>query len=286
MPGLASIINKQSKSKNIGDALIEAIQTSMKVNNPPSRSMRPNIKPSKLQCERQTYYILIQAPSDPIRSTDPKLILMQKIGTFVHLLVQEALAKASSQGVLFRTPEDVVKSAEEHGLNTHPVPSTHETINPYECHSYNEDYDISFMWDGSVYFREQKVLIEIKSEDHFKNIKRTAPDLEHIEQVTCYALSLGIDVAVFLYIDRNYLTMKAYRVEIDEVMKQDVITKISRVKAAVETRTLPEKVICKACKYCDFTKACKAGLNRSREPQPEIQPEDKAEVESEVEPEA
>lgn len=266
MAGIASFINKQAKSKDVGTAIVNSIETSLKLLNPPSRSTRPNIKPSKLQCERQMYYILTQAPTDPIRSTDPKLIMMQKVGTFMHSLIQEALASshAKAQGIIFRTPEDVVAGAALRGLHTRIVPSTHSRTNQYECHSYNEDYGISFMWDGGIYFRDTKAIIEIKSEEHFKHMKRMKPDPEHIEQATCYSICLGIDTVIFLYVDRNYMTIKSYQVEIDDMMKSEVIAKINRVKQAVADRVLPAK--CegkKPCKYCDYCKACKADLNPS-----------------------
>lgn len=263
--GIASIVNKQTKKKDINEALVESIMTAIKIQNPPYQSTKANIKPSKIQCDRQMYYILTNGQANLVQTTDPKLILIQKMGSYIHLLIQEAMSKAEPQGIILRKPEDIVEAAIARGINTQIVPSKYDSNNPYEAHCYNSDYNISFMWDGGIYFKDSKTLIEIKSEDHFKSIQRIAPDPEHIEQSTCYSLGLGVDDVIFLYVNRNYLNIKSYLVHIDNMMKQEVLDKFARVNDAVSKGTLPEKIKCKSCKYCDYTVICKSNINSVEE---------------------
>ena len=258
---LASLINQNTKSDNLEDALVEAIMNAIRVQNPPSRRTKANIKPSKMGCERQMYYILTSATPNKVSTVDPKLVMIQKIGTFIHSLLQETLSKAKPQGIVFRDPRDVAKLAKENGLNTEIVPTNHSSSNPYEVHCYNSDYDLSFMWDGAIYFKDLDAIIEIKSEDHFKWMKRTAADDGHIEQATCYSLGLGINTVIFLYVNRNYLGIKPYKVEITEDMRQVVRDKVKSVKAKVDAKMLPPREKCKACQYCDYTQVCKADVN-------------------------
>ena len=259
--GLASLVNKQVKQKGPEEVVVDAIMNSIKVLNPPSQHSNANIKPSKIQCERQMYYILTNAPANAVTTTDPKLTMIQKVGTYCHLMIQEAMSKANPSMIIYRDPHDLVKEAEAKGLHTHIVPTTHSEDNKYECHCYNDEYDLSFMWDGALYIKDLSTIVEIKSEDHFKNIKRLAPDEGHIEQATCYSLALGVDDVVFLYLNRNYLNIKPYLVHVTPEMKQVVIDKINRVNAAKAAGDLPPKITCKACKYCDFTRICRGDFN-------------------------
>lgn len=259
--GLASLVNKQVKQKGPEEVVVDAIMNSIKVMNPPSQHSSANIKPSKIQCERQMYYILTGARANELTTTDPKLTLIQKVGTHCHLLLQEAMSQANPGMIIYRDPKDLVKEAEAKGLHTHIVPTSHSQDNKYECHCYNDDYGFSFMWDGALYIKDLSAIVEIKSEDHFKNIKRISADEGHIEQATCYSLALGIDTVIFLYLNRNYLNIKPYLVKITPEMKQVVIDKIDRVQAAKRAGELPTKCTCKACKYCDYTGICRGDFN-------------------------
>jgi len=259
--GLAGLINKQTKQQDIENSLVEAIFDSIRVNNPPSQRTKQNIKPSKTMCLRQMYYILTGAPANAVTTTDPKLIMIQKVGTFIHSLIQEAMFQGSNQGIIFKEPRAVVALAAERGIPTRVAETTHSTDNPYECHCINDEWNLSFMFDGAILFKNRSILIEIKSEDHFKWMKRIAPDDQHIEQATYYSIGLDMDEVIFLYVDRNYMTIKAYRITITEEMKERAKEKMRTAKKHVDSKTLPEAVKCTACKYCDYTKACKSNLN-------------------------
>lgn len=259
--GIGKIINQQTQKIPSEEALVDAIMNAIRVQNPPSRSTKANIKPSKMGCNRQMYYILTNATPNEVSTVDPKMVMIQKIGTFIHSMLQETMSKAEPQGIIFRDPKEVAELAAEHGLHTKIVPATHSTDNPYEVHCYNEDYDMSFMWDGAIYFKELNAVIEIKSEDHFKWMKRTAPEEQHIGQGTCYALCLGINTLIYLYVNRNYLGIKPYKVIITDEMKQKVKDQVTEVKGDVAEKRLPPREKCKSCQYCDYTRICKADIN-------------------------
>lgn len=257
MAGLASRINRLSKSKDFGESFIEAMDQAIKVQNPP-RAGRANIKPSKAGCMRMMYYILKECPVDGKETVDPDMTLIQKDGSYMHTVIQDILANAGSQGIDFKDPSGEVAKAQQMGIRTVVRKSEHDNETPHEVTCYNEDYDISFKFDGVVVFDGRKVILEIKNEDHFKWMKRVMAEEDHLFQGTFYSLCLGINHILFLYVGRNYKKRKAYLVEITDEMRQTQITRVRVVQYCKTKNIVPGAEVGKGCRYCAFKKTCKS----------------------------
>lgn len=255
--GLAKTINNLTKAKDFGESFIEAMDRAIKVQNPP-RAGRANIKPSKANCLRMMYYILTEAEVDGRETVDPDMVLIQSEGSKMHDVIQHILAKAQDQGIDFKDPSGEVDKAAQMGIRTVVRRSVHDEDTPYEVTCYNEDYDISFKFDGVVIFNGKKVILEIKNEDHFKWMKRVMPEENHIFQATFYSICLGINQVLFLYVGRNYKKRKAYLVEITDEMRLTQITRIRIVQYCKAKKIIPGCEAGKGCRYCAFKKKCKA----------------------------
>lgn len=253
---LASKINKLSNSKDFTTAFGNALDLALKTQNQP-RTSRPNIKPSKAGCIRQMYYILSETQVSRKEKVDPNMTLIQKEGSAMHLILQRTLLKAKDQGIDLLDPASVVYRAQEAGIRTLVRPSTHDADDQFEVTCYNEDYDISFKFDGAVRFMNKTVILEIKNEDHFKWLRRTREEPEHVFQAIFYSLCLGIDWVLFIYVGRNYKQRKYYLVEITPEMRQEQINRIKIAKICTARNIAPSKTKHKGCNYCSYKTHCK-----------------------------
>lgn len=259
--GLAKLVNEQTKAKTPAELLEEALYNQIRILNPPSQSTKANVKPSKIGCDRQMFYILTNAKADKVSTTDPKMTLIQHVGTFIHEEVQTALSQLHTERIQWVDPHEVLKLAEEKGLHTSIVETTHDSKSKYELHLYNSEWDISFQCDGFLRLDGKLYILEIKSEEHMKNMKRIGPEPQHEEQASCYSLCLGIEDVLFIYINRNYMSAKPYYFRVLNEDRDIIKEKIIRVKKSVSSKLLPPREKCKSCQYCNYKTICKADLN-------------------------
>lgn len=257
---LAGTINKLTQKKDFGDAFIEAMDMSIRANDV-KRASKPNIKPSKASCLREMYYILRSTTPDKVGSTDPNGYLMGQEGSAMHEVIQKILSKAKAQGIEVMDPAEAVTKAQQAGINT--IVRESPFSSQYEVNAYNEDYDVSFMFDGVVRFQGKKCILEIKNEDHFKFLKRSRAEEAHEAQATFYSICLGIDYVLFLYVNRNYKIRKAYLLEITEDMKATQIARIKVAKYCANKKMVPGKEENKNCKWCNYKKTCKQDGDQS-----------------------
>lgn len=262
--GLAGKINKLSKRRDYGEAFVDAMDAAIKSQEAPRQS-RANIKPSKAGCLRMMYYILTSAPVDGKESVDPDMSLIQKEGSAMHNVIQDILAKAKDYGIDFKDPVSEVKKAQERGIRTIVRRSVHDDDTPYEVSCYNEDYDISFKFDGVIEFMGETPIFELKNEDHFKWMKRVSAEPDHIVQATFYSICLGYNKVLLVYVGRNYKKRKAYLVEITDEMRQTQIQRIRIAQYCAKNKIVPGKEICKACRYCAHKKTCKEDGDKTHE---------------------
>jgi len=215
------------------------------------------IKPSKANCPRQMNYIL-RSVKGKNSSLTAEMKMIQQSGSLMHEVLQSYLLEAEPFGVTFHDPRDIVAEAQAKGLNTRPNPC--ERDSKYEIRCYNEDYNVSFMFDGGITIGKTgtKAILEIKTEDHFKWTKRFGVDPAHIDQVIWYSIALGIDEVFFIYQNRNYKTLKTYQITITDEQRAEVIAKALKVLDEAKECILSEKVEGKHCQYCNFKALCKA----------------------------
>jgi CRISPR/Cas system-associated exonuclease Cas4 (RecB family) len=253
-----------TKQKDYTESFLEAMDQAIKDQNP-HRVTKPNIKPSKAHCLREMYYILSENPVDSKGSIDPNMVLIQKDGSYMHNVLQDILAHAGPFGIEFKDAKGEVEKAQQMGIRTVVRPSTHDDDTPYEVACFNEDYQVSFKFDGVVVFQGKKPILEIKNEDHFKWIKRVGPEEDHILQGTYYSLCLGINWVLFLYVGRNYKARKAYLVEITDEMRNTQVARIRIAQYCAKNKVVPGKEVGKSCRYCAYKKTCKSDGDKTHD---------------------
>ena len=219
-----------------------------------NRKVSTGYNPSSIQCIRSMYYKAINEPKSDDRAT-AELIGMGQVGSARHLNIQEAVSRMNDFGIdcEFVKPSKYIKSR---SLNHLKILRELD----YETLIYYPELNLKFLTDGIIKYAGQYYILEIKTETMYKWQSRTGIEPSHIEQATCYSLAYGINQVLFLYENRDTLGKKAYVIEIDKSMKEEIAGRIEtcddhvkRIKVPEKPKNLPKKV----CSYCKYKKSCK-----------------------------
>lgn len=241
-------ISLEGKKDLVADAFLEDIINSLeKVN---SKIPNPTYKPSSIKCIRQMFFIKTRMPVEPIK-TDYQLVGIQESGSDRHIRLQKLLIENSFCD--FIKVADYVKEANLGYL-------TVRSFNEYETHLIDNRYNLSFMVDGLVRYKDKIYILEIKTEAGQKFYTHTNPYSEHINQVACYSISLGIEDVLFIYEDRDLLTKKVYRYKVSRADKNLIINRIQKCNWFIEKHKIPPKPAeanNSFCQYCQYKKYCK-----------------------------
>lgn len=250
---LFSFLKNVERSHTIEEQFLndldKVIQLSKKVHKP-SKS----IKPSALGgCFREQWFMLTGAEADPAKNDSADNITITESGNDRHNRLQNHIQSAQSYGVPIEwlDPEEQVKQVQKTSLNT-----IVKRRDGNEVLCWSSDYQTSFKCDGIIRYRGIKMILEIKTEDHFKWIQRFGPEPKHEFQAALYSLCLGIDHVMFLYENRNYTTRKAFKVTVTDEFKTQVKQRIEYILLYKETNKVPPKEKGK-CTYCKYKGACK-----------------------------
>jgi CRISPR/Cas system-associated exonuclease Cas4 (RecB family) len=213
------------------------------------------IKPSALGgCFREQWFMLNGVEQDAAKFESADNISITESGNDRHNRLQNHLQGASRYGVpiIWVDPESEVKNLQLVGINT-----IVKRRDGNEVLCYNSDYNLNFKCDGIIIYRGIKMILEIKTEEHFKWIQRFGPEPKHEFQAAAYSLGLGIDDVMFLYENRNYTTRKAYKITVSPEFKEIVKGRITHIMAYKHAEKIPPKEKTK-CQYCKYKAACKA----------------------------
>lgn len=129
----------------------------------------------------------------------------------------------------------------------------------YETKLYNKKYNMSFLCDGIIRYKDHYYILELKTEASFKWQARSDVDPKHHKQGIAYSLNLGLDEVIFVYINRDVLDMKAYMFNVDNKMRQGLIDLINECQGYVDRQIPPPKpsdLGKYACKYCGYASIC------------------------------
>ena len=233
---------------SIADDFLNDFENSVKtVSDKPPKA---NYKPSSIACIRAMYFIMKQMPID--KSTfSAEMIGIMESGTDRHKRIQDVLIK--NDFVEFINVGEYVK---QNNLDYLIVNS----FNEYETHLFDTRYKLSFMTDGVIKYKNKIYILEIKTEASNKYFMNSEIPLKHIQQVSCYSLSLGIDDVLFIYENRDILSKKAYTYKVSNSDKKAIIKKIENCNKYIEKNIIPPKPIEATgsfCNYCNYKKYCK-----------------------------
>ena len=211
-------------------------------------------KPSGMNCMRQSYYQIVGIEPD---STDSSytLIGICNCGTDIHERVQKSVDAMTANGMDCEYI-DVANYVRNRQLEDIDIVSKQGM----ETKLYNKRYNISFLCDGIIKYKNHYYILELKTESSYKWMNRTYVDSSHYNQATAYSLSLGIDEVIFVYINRDIFDMKSYLFKVTDEMKNDIIGYITTCDdyiARHEIPAKPENIAKKTCEYCQYRNTCR-----------------------------
>jgi CRISPR/Cas system-associated exonuclease Cas4 (RecB family) len=250
---IIKMVNKNSTPKSMGEQFASDIDRYFQLSKEvymPSKS----VKPSGLGgCLREQFFILMGVERDPGKLEDPSMVTIQQSGNDRHSRLQFACQDAVNYNlpIIWLDPEEEVAKAQQKGINT---VIKRRDGNELLCH--NADYKMNFKCDGIILYKDIKMILEVKTEDHFKWSARVCADPKHEYQAISYSLLFGINNIMFLYENRNYTTRKGYHVSVTDEQRDEVKNRIFTVLDYEKRLIVPPKSKDK-CTYCTYKQKCK-----------------------------
>lgn len=216
-------------------------------------------KPSSLVCLRQMYFTRKKAEAD-ITPSEYTAIGMADTGTRRHEAIQEVLIKMTKYGYSWKyldVDEYVARKQSEGKCLSIQIKGRCGA----ETHLFDTNLKTSFRCDGIVENTQTNdfFLFEFKNQISFKTFDKNRVDAEHLNQVTCYCLSLDLDKALVLYENRDNCTLDCPEVlEVTEEMKKKIKDKIITCEKYVELGVIPPRHDTeKPCRWCKYKTMCR-----------------------------
>lgn len=224
-----------------------------------SRSPSKTYKPSSMNCMRASYYQIKGVEQDE-GSANYTLIGICNSGTDIHQRIQQAVInmKSNNMSCDYINVADFVRTRELSDIKIIEEPNFE--LGNFETKLYHEKYNISFLCDGIIKYKNKYYILEIKTEASYKFLSRKSVDPKHHTQAITYSLALGLDDVIFLYISRDILDMKSFCFHVTEDMRKEVISYISECDSYLAKDMLPPKPVVvdnRVCQYCDYRTQCR-----------------------------
>lgn len=185
-------------------------------------------------CARCLYFKAKDFPEDVKKKVQPYSIRRLDMGTYMHLRTEHYLhAMTESQFQCVVT--EVSKT----------------------CEGFT---DLGGTIDGILTRDREKYIFEYKTINDYEFKNLVEPLAKHIEQATAYSLIFGIKKALFLYEKFEKTSnqdIKVFVVTVTEEMRQDMLNRLSKIKANIEEEVMPPKDMGR-CKhsYCRHKEQC------------------------------
>lgn len=257
LKNISRLIDLASKDVPVEEDFLADLKRSIEIdaNKPSDRAPSLTFKPSGMQCERASYYFLSESKADDPKPTSYNLAGILNSGTDIHVRIQNYVIGMQKNGMDCEWI-DVEKFIKERGLTDLEVTAKTGT----ETKLYNKRYNMSFMCDGIVRYKNKYYILEFKTESDNKWYARDGVDKKHYHQGTAYSLNFQLDDVIFIYIDRNVLNMKSFLFHVTDAMRQELIDYMDSVNGYVERHIVPpkpENVTKAICQYCQYQNNCK-----------------------------
>lgn len=218
-----------------------------------SRLPSKTYKPSGMNCIRASYYQILGVQPDEA-SSSYTLVGICNSGTDIHVRIQTAVEQMKDNGMDCEYI-DVAEFVRQRNLTDLQVVSK----NGMETKLYHTKFNISFLCDGIIKYKNHYYILELKTENSYKFMNRKDVDPSHYNQATAYSLAFGIDQVLFVYISRDILDMKAFMLNVTGEMKEGLVGYIEECDGYLKrliTPPKPENVQKKACSYCMYKSRC------------------------------
>lgn len=254
LKNLLSLVGEAEKASPIAESflnqLIQSIEMTANKNN---KKPSAHYKPSSMNCIRNMYYQMIEADMDPSLK-EYEGVGIAESGTDRHERIQKAVIAMKANGFDCEYI-DVEEYVNSHNLTNIEVKGK----SGVETRLFNKAFNISFLCDGIIKFKDKYYILEIKTEAAKKWQSRDSVDENHHKQATAYALSLGINEIIFLYENRDLCNKKAYLFNVTDQMKESLICLLQTCDEYLDLQIVPPKpvVSTKICQYCAYKTRCR-----------------------------
>lgn len=211
-------------------------------------------KPSGMNCIRASYYQITGTKPDD-GSSNYTLVGICNSGTDIHVRIQTAVEQMKENGMACEYI-DVAEFVKSRNLDYLDIVSK----NGMETKLYHKNFNMSFMCDGIIKYKNHYYILELKTENSYKFANRKGVDPSHYNQGTAYSIAFGIPEVLFVYISRDVLDMKAFMFTPSDEMKQNLVGYIEECDGYVSRMIAPPKpedVSKKACSYCMYKEQCR-----------------------------
>ena len=227
-----------------------------------TKNARPGskaFKPSSMKCPRNMQYQIMGVEPET-QLINPSMVRVGESGTDAHLRIQHWIDRMKEEGIdcEYINVADYVRSRNLTDLQIVKEPTEQEM----ETKLFNTKYNISFMCDGIIKYRNRYFIFEFKTESTYKHQTRKSYNEEHTAQICAYYLSLKIPDILMLYENRDICTHKAYIITVtDEMVWDNVLSKIEEVNSCIQLGTLAKAIKDKSCQYCNYSNRCRKDGN-------------------------
>ena len=220
---------------------------SVKNSRPPSQSY----KPSSMNCIRNMYFQIMGATQDE-GAPAYTIVGICNSGSDIHQRIENEM------DCEYVNVANYVRSRELTHINIVKEPDFEN--GEYETKLFDTKLNISFLCDGIIRYKGKYYILEIKTENSSKFMERKGVDPKHYMQGTAYSTIFGIPNVIFVYINRDVMTMKSFMFTPTDDQIQDFLGKISTCDTYVNQHKLPpkpENASAKFCAYCSYRELCK-----------------------------
>lgn len=224
-----------------------------------SRPPSQTYKPSSMNCVRNMYFQVVGADRD-LSDSVYTLVGICNSGSDIHQRIQQAVIDMKENGMdcEYINVGNYVRSRELTHINIVKEPDFEQ--GEYETKLLDTKLNISFLCDGIIRYKGKYYILELKTESTTKFMDRKGVDPKHYMQGTAYSTIFGIDNVIFVYINRDVMTMKSYMFTPTDEQRENFIGQITTCDAYISQNKVPpkpENAGPKLCAYCNYKTVCK-----------------------------
>ena len=224
-----------------------------------SRLPSQTYKPSSMNCIRNMYF---QVKGEKPDEDEPSYAIVGicNSGSDIHQRIQQAVLDMMSNGMdcEYINVAEYVKQRNLEHLDVVLEPDFEH--GSYETKLFDKSRNISFLCDGIIKYKSKYYILELKTESVNKFMERKAVDPKHYMQGTAYSTIFGIESVIFVYINRDVLSMKSYMFtptdEQREFFEGQIMTCDTYISQN-QVPPMPDNAGPKLCNYCGYKTVCK-----------------------------
>ena len=188
------------------------------------------IAPSSFRCRRIAWFRLRGCEKDRDDNPDTTLDFTTHVGTACHRLIQSTLSEVYPDCWV-----DVAEYLHKNGLN-----DLSSEKDGYEYKIESTDPPVRFACDGVLSMSGKNYILEIKSSEYAAFNDLIEPKSQHIDQAKCYSAILRIPDILFVYIDRQYGSIKVFEVNFKQYELDQIVKDMRDIKEMADNCIAPE----------------------------------------------